>query len=254
MENVAQFLPTRAGVHITTLKLLDRRWENVVVDASQTDRKWQANVTSNQVSGDVAWTTELTRGSPGALQAQFAKVVIPEKTEGDMADKIIRKPLRSMPSIDLTVNELVFRGRDLGRLEVDAHNDFITEDPVWTLDKLELANSDATLSADATWRTPGHAIPVDDDDDSIPRRTSVNFRLDVKNGGQLIDRFGLPHTVNKGDGTVSGRAGWNGGPTTINMTTLDGNVNVDLHHGQILRAPGAAKWLGTSACACSPIC
>ncbi len=83
-----------------------------------------------------------------------------------------------------------------------------------------------------------------DTDDGIPRRTSLDFKLDVKNGGQLMDRFGLPRSVNGGSGTVTGHAGWDGSPTNIDLTTLDGNANVDLHHGQILRAPGAAKWLG----------
>ncbi len=255
-DAVRQFIPKRAAVHFTTLQLLNRRWENVDIGASETGRKWQANIASNQVSGNLAWTPGLTRESPGALQARFAKVVIPEKTETDRLGKVIAKPPRNMPSIDLIVNELVFRNHDLGRLEVDAHNDFVTDDPVWTLDRFELANADATLAASGTWRTlpggiaqaaapaPGEVIDSGDGDDRIPRSTALDFRLDVKNGGQLLDRFGLPRTVNKGDGSVSGHAAWNGGPTTIDMKTLDGNLNVDLRHGQILRALGAAKWLG----------
>ncbi|KMZ11642.1 putative exported protein [Candidatus Burkholderia humilis] len=247
-ENITQFLPRRADVHFTTLKLLNHEWQNVVIGASETDRKWQANVASDQVSGDVAWTPGVTRDSPGALQARFAKVVIPEKTGNALAERVIAKPPRNMPSIDLIVNELVFRRHELGHLEVDAHKDFVTVDPIWTLDKFELANRDATLTANATWRTlPGAAQPLttsDDADDAIPRRTSLDFKLDVKDGGKLIDRFGLPHSVNKGSGTVTGHAGWNGGPTTIDMTTLDGNVAVDVRHGQILCAPGAAKWFG----------
>jgi uncharacterized protein (TIGR02099 family) len=251
-ENVRQFIPTRAAVHFTTLRLLDRKWENVVIGASETDRKWQANVGSNQVSGYLAWTPGATKDSPGALQARFARVVIPEKAENDLVGRVIRKPPRNMPTIDLIVNELVYRGHSLGRLEVDAHNEVFADEPIWTLDKLELANPDATLTANATWRTlPGGVIQAAqpstmpyDTDDGIPRRTSLDFRLDVKNGGQLIDRFGAPHVVNAGNGTVSGHAAWNGGPTTLDPHTLDGNVTVDLRHGQILRAPGAAKWLG----------
>jgi uncharacterized protein YhdP len=260
-ENVKQFIPTRAAIHFTTLKLLDRRWENVVIGASEdeTDRKWQANVASNQVSGYLAWTPGATKTSPGALQARFAKVVIPEKTENDLVGRVIRKPPRNMPTIDLIVNELVYRGHDLGRLEVDARNEVIADEPIWTLDKFELANPDATLTANATWRTlpgavaraaqPGAAATTDntmpyDTDEGIPRRTSLDFKLDVKNGGQLIDRFGAPHVISSGNGTIEGHAGWNGGPTSVDVNTLDGNVAVDLHHGQILRAPGGAKWLG----------
>ncbi|SAK42706.1 hypothetical protein AWB82_00445 [Caballeronia glebae] len=255
-ENVRQFIPTRAAIHFTTLKLLDRRWENVVIGASQEgqdrDGKWQANVASNQVSGYVSWTPGATKESPGALQARFAKVVIPDKTENDLVGKVVRKPPRNMPTIDLIVNDLVLRDHSLGRLEVDAHNEVIADEPIWTLDKLELANADATLTANATWRTlPGGVVQATlaetmpyDTDDGIARRTSLDFKLDVKNGGQLIDRFGAPHVVNSGSGTVSGHAAWNGGPTNVDVNTLDGNVAVDLRHGQILRAPGAAKLLG----------
>ncbi|WP_321798366.1 YhdP family protein [Caballeronia sp. J97] len=253
-ENVRQFIPTRAAIHFTTLKLLDRRWENVVIDASgsETDRKWQANIASDQVTGNVAWTRGATKESPGALQARFDKVVIPEKMQGDLAGKMIRKPPRNMPTIDLIVNELVFRGHSLGRLEVDAHNEVVADEPIWTLDKLELANPDATFTANAMWRTlPGGVMKAAqpdtmpaDTDDRISRRTSLDFKLDVKNGGQLIDRFGAPHVVQSGSGTVSGHAAWNGDPATFDVNTLDGNVAVDLRHGQILRAPGAAKWLG----------
>ena len=255
-ENVRQFIPTRAALRVGTLKLLDRRWENVAVNASEdaSNRKWQASIASNQIAGNVAFTPGAVKGSPGAVQARLDKVVIPDKTEKtEKADNAPaatapRKPPRNMPSIDVIVNELIFRGHGLGRLEVDAHNETIADEPIWTLDKLQLANPDATFTANAIWRTLPGATNVaqasDASDEHATRRTSVAFRLDVKNGGQFIDRFGLPHTVNAGMGTVSGHAGWNGGPTTVDLNSLDGNVTVDLRHGQILRAPAAAKWLG----------
>ncbi|AQG97731.1 hypothetical protein A9R05_01970 [Burkholderia sp. KK1] len=252
-EAVRQFIPTRAAIHFTTLTLLDRRWDNVDIGASEAqDRKWRANIASDQITGDAAWTPGATKDSPGALQARFAKVVIPDKTGDAPAEKPMGRPPRNMPTIDLIVDELVFRGHSLGRLQVDAHNEVIADEPIWTLDKLELTNPDATLTANATWRTlPGDVIrtaqagtPPGDADDSAARRTSLDFKLDVKNGGQLIDRFGAPRVVNSGNGTVSGHAAWNGGPTAVDVNTLDGHVAVDLHHGQILRAPGAAKWLG----------
>ncbi|WP_250463087.1 YhdP family protein [Caballeronia sp. GAFFF2] len=251
-DMVRQFIPTRADIHFTTLRLLDRRWDNVRIGANQepANRKWQANVASNQVTGTLAFTPGALKGSPGALQARLDKVVIPEKIAATNApdERIVSKPPRNMPAIDLIVNELVYREHDLGRLQVDAHNEVVADQPVWTLDKLELANPDATLTANATWRTlPGGVVSTavkPANDDTLPRRTALDFKLDVNDAGQLIDRFGLPRTVNHGAGTVSGHAAWNGGPTTVDPNSLDGNVAVDLRHGQILRAPGAAKWLG----------
>ncbi|MDR5853637.1 AsmA-like C-terminal region-containing protein [Caballeronia sp. LZ062] len=244
-DTVRQFVPTRAALHIGTLKLLDRRWENIAIDAHEEsdNRKWLANIASDQVTGNVAFTPGAVKGGPGAVQARLDKVAIPEKSDNAPAEKAMSKPPRNMPSIDVIVNQLFLRGHDLGRFEVDAHNEVVADEPIWTLDKLQLANPDATFTANAIWRTlPGAEPPRDDE--SIPRRTSVDFKLDVNNGGQFLDRFGLPHTVNAGTGSVSGHAGWNGGPTAVDLDTLDGKVAVDLRHGQILRAPAAAKWLG----------
>jgi uncharacterized protein YhdP len=239
-----QFVPNRLAVHLTTLELLNRRWENVVVGASRdigndTD-KWQANIASNQVSGYVAWTPGKTKGSPGALQARFAKIVIPDKSENDLVGQVIKRQTRNMPSVDLIVNELVMRGRSLGRLEMDAHNEMDEAVPVWYLDKLELANPDATLSATANWRTlvaPGAEI-----EDDSPRKTSVDFKVDIVDAGALTERFGLPQTIAGGKGTVSGKLGWDGAPSAPDFQTINGNVAVDLRHGQILKIkPGAAE-------------
>ncbi|SAL75851.1 YhdP family phospholipid transporter [Caballeronia telluris] len=242
-ENVRQFIPTRVALHLTTLKLLNRRWENVVIGASESERKWQANIASNQVSGYVSWTPGATRDSPGALQARFAQVVIPEKAENELVGPMIRRPPRNMPTIDLIVNEVVMRGRTLGRLEVDASNGVENGLPVWRLDKFEFANPDATLSATANWRAL--SATDDDADDNAPRRTALDFKLDVKDAGALLDRFGLPRTVNAGKGSMSGKAAWIGSPTVPDLPSLNGELAVDLRHGQILKVnAGAAKLLG----------
>jgi uncharacterized protein YhdP len=72
-----------------------------------------------------------------------------------------------------------------------------------------------------------------------------DFKLDIKDAGALLERFGQPHTIKAGNGTLSGKVVWRGGPTTIDYPTLNGNLAVDLRHGQILKVdPGVAKLLG----------
>jgi uncharacterized protein YhdP len=152
-------------------------------------------------------------------------------------------PAQNMPSIDLVVNELIVRDRDVGRLEVDAHN--FDEDgvPVWQLDKLDITNPAATLTATANWRTSTELATTADE--IAPRRTVFAFKLDVKDAGALVERFGLPRTIKGGTGSLEGKAMWFGGPTTIDFSTLNGNLAVDLRHGQILKVdPGVATLLG----------
>ncbi|MFP3565275.1 YhdP family protein [Paraburkholderia sp. SIMBA_030] len=242
-STLAQFLPSRFALHIGTLTLLKRHWESVIVGASHADGKWQANIASNQVSGHVSWLPGATRESPGTLQARFARMVIPSATDKDLLGQAISAPAQNMPSIDLVVNELIVRDRNIGRLEVDAHN--FDEDgvPVWQLDKLDISNPAATLTATANWRTStglGNTA-----DETTPRRTVFDFKLDIKDAGALLERAGQPRTLKGGSGTLSGKVVWRGGPTAIDYPTLNGNLAVDLRHGQILKVdPGVAKLLG----------
>ncbi|MFM0755391.1 YhdP family protein [Paraburkholderia strydomiana] len=240
---VAQFLPSRFALHIGTLTLLKRHWDSVIVGASHADGKWQANIASNQVSGHVSWLPGADKASPGTLQARFARVVIPSVADKDLLGQAISAPAQNMPSIDLVVNELIVRDRDIGRLEVLAHN--FNEDgvPVWQLDKLDVANPSATLTATANWRTSAEL--ANSADDTTSRRTVFDFKLDIKDAGGLLQRFGQPRTLKAGSGTLSGKMVWRGGPTAIDYPTLNGNMAVDLRHGQILKVdPGVAKLLG----------
>jgi uncharacterized protein (TIGR02099 family) len=242
-STLTQFLPNRFALHIGTLTLLKRHWESVIVGASREEGKWQANVASNQVSGHVAWVPGPTKDSPGTLQARLARLVIPSATENDLLGQAISAPAQNMPSIDLLVNELIVRGHNLGSLEVDAHN--FQEDgvPVWALDRLDISNPAATLTATANWRTSTRLGASAEED--TPKRTVFDFKLDIKDAGALLERAGQPRTLKGGSGTLSGKVVWRGGPTRIDYPTLNGNLSVDLHHGQILKVdPGVAKLLG----------
>ena len=240
---ITQFLPDRFAVHIGTLTLLKRHWESVIVGASRDNGNWQANIASNQVSGHVAWLPGPVKGSPGTLQARLARLVIPSATENDLLGQAISAPAQNMPTIDLVVNELIVRDHNIGSLEVDAHN--FQEDgvPVWQLDKLDITNPAATLTATANWRTSTQLGANADED--TPKRTVFDFKLDIKDAGALLQQFGQPRTLKGGSGTLSGKVVWRGGPTRIDYQTLNGNLAVDMRHGQILKVdPGVAKLLG----------
>jgi len=240
---LTQFLPNRFALHIDTLTLFKRHWDNVIVGASHMDRSWQANIASNQVSGHVSWLPGVTRDSPGKLEARFARVVIPSVEDRDMLGPVMSAPALNMPSIDLVVNELILRERNIGRLEVNAHNFEENGVPVWQLDKLDVTNPAATLTATANWRTSTELDSAPDE--TTPRRTVFDFKLDIKDAGALLERFGLAKTLKNGNGSLTGKVAWQGGPTTIDYTTLDGNLALDLRHGQILKVdPGVATLLG----------
>ncbi len=72
-----------------------------------------------------------------------------------------------------------------------------------------------------------------------------DFKLDIKDAGGLLERFGQPTHAEGEQRRAQRQDGWRGGPTAIDYPTLNGNIAVDLRHGQILKVdPGVAKLLG----------
>jgi uncharacterized protein YhdP len=237
------YLPTRAAAHVGTLTLLKRHWEDVVVGATRSGNEWQANVASNQVSGHLSWKPGPVRGAPGTIEARLARLVLPAATENDLLGQAISQPVQNMPAIDLVVNQLIVHDHDLGRLQVNAHN--LEEDgvPVWRLDMLELSNPDARLTATANWRTIDES-GTDEHEPTAPRRTAVDFRLDVKDAGALLERAGVHNMLKGGEGVLYGDVDWRGAPNLIDYPTLTGNLAIDMRNGQILRVnPVAARLL-----------
>jgi uncharacterized protein (TIGR02099 family) len=239
----SQFIPSAYALHFDTLKLLNREWTNVGIDAGHASAGWQARIASDQLSGSLSWEPGTPGKDSGQLKAHFAKAEIPVTVGHALVGQMSSPSARHMPAIDLAVDDFVLRGHSLGSLAVAARN--LDEDgvPVWRVDKFEVTNPAAHLVATGNWRTAprlGTDVPAD-----TPRRTAIDFKLDISNAGALLDQLGLPRTVKGGTGSLTGKVGWRGEPTAIDYPTLWGRVALDLQHGQILKVdPAVAKLLG----------
>ncbi|MGC7411228.1 YhdP family protein [Pandoraea pneumonica] len=240
------YLPTRLALHAKQVRLMSRVWPELVLGAQRNDRDWQVSLASDLVSGFAEWHAPDAKNPSGAIRARLAKLVIPKEEHGDdVLTQVLDEPSDEFPAIDVVANDFVLRDKPLGRLQLNAHNDLEDGVPVWQLTKLELSNSAATLDVTGNWRTSRRRAAAAGSGEDVPRRTVLDFNLDVKNGGALLDRLGLPKTLKDGSGTVSGRFGWRGGPDAIDYPTLGGKVKIELKRGQILKAdPGLAKLLG----------
>lgn len=159
----------------------------------------------------------------------------------------------SLPEIDIVADQLSVAGRDLGRLEVAAHNRDSHAggaaaplgSPVWQLDRLTLDNPAAHFSASGQWRAPDAAQPAPGGMiPATPRHTALDFKLAVDDAGALLERAGMPRTVAGGHGTLSGKVDWLGDPSAPDYPSLNGEVALDLHDGKILTMEsGAANLL-----------
>ncbi len=158
------------------------------------------------------------------------------------------RSIEEMPALDLVVDKFVLHGRDFGKLEVKAHTSHTDNQPVWTLDSLTIEQPGATLTGNGTWRLPRRLREAAAQDAASPsegRRTLLNFKLDIRNAGDVLDRMGMAHTLRDGKGLLEGRIAWRGSPMSIDYPTLTGKLSMKLESGQILSVdPGAARLLG----------
>jgi uncharacterized protein YhdP len=77
------------------------------------------------------------------------------------------------------------------------------------------------------------------------RRTTLNFKLQMEDAGDLLTRFGMVGVVRKGKGKIEGQVSWLGSPITLDYPSMGGSFNVNVETGQFLKAdPGIAKLLG----------
>ena len=74
---------------------------------------------------------------------------------------------------------------------------------------------------------------------------ALDFRLDVADGGALLQRLGLGRAVKGSQGLIQGTLGWAGSPLAFDLPSLTGTLGLALGGGQFLKLDaGAARLLG----------
>jgi len=247
VDRSSPFLPERVSVRTKTLDAFGRSLDDVAIDANRDSNGWALQMASKQIAGTGQWRRD-SNDPAGSLKVRLAHLDIPDATDDGHMTEAITRSIEEMPALDLAVDRFVLHGRDFGKLEVKAHTSHADNQPVWTLDSLTIEQPGATLTGSGTWRLPrrlreaaaqGAASPTEG------RRTLLNFKLDIRNAGDVLDRFGMAHTVRDGKGSLEGRIAWRGSPMSIDYPSLSGRLKLELENGQILSVePGAARLLG----------
>jgi len=237
-DNWRSYLPNRLGLQADHLTLQGRTLHEVVAGITREGRLWRANIDARELSGHAQFTPP-DRQQAGKLYARLARLNLPPSAVSEV-ESMMEAPPSSMPALDIQIEDMVLRGKKLGRVEIEAVNaeGRSPRGPVreWQLQKLNLNVPEASLHASGRW-----AAPVD----GRPRRTELNFRLDVRDAGDLLTRLGTPGALRAGAGHLEGQIGWNGSPLALHYPSMQGQFLVKMGRGQFLKAdPGVAKLLG----------
>ncbi len=237
------YLPTLMAVRARELTLQGRTLHEVVVGGSRDGLTWRANVDATELNGYVEYR-QPAGGGAGRLIARLARLSIADRSAKEVESLLDAQP-SSIPALDVVVDEFELRGRQLGRLEIDAVNRGAMggTPQEWRLNRLGLSLPEARLSATGNWAALGAQARAGTRPDR--RRTVMNFSLDVADSGQLLSRLGMKDVVRRGKGRLEGQVAWVGSPLSLDYPSLNGTMAVSIEAGQFLKAdPGLAKLLG----------
>lgn len=206
------------------LILFDRVFTGTQVNARPAGDGWQLQISGRELQGDVGW-------QPGdkhpALQGRFRRLAIPAPASGATA---ARRPERSWQiEADVRADSFLVSERDLGALQLNARPDARG----LRLQTLRLTNPDGRLEADGLLS------------DHAGRDSRINLRLESGNLNGLFTRLGYPGTIRRGEGSATGRVGWQGGLQDFALDKLSGDLDINLKKGQFIKLdPGAGRLLG----------
>jgi uncharacterized protein (TIGR02099 family) len=221
----AQFSLNALDLQAGTLVVNRRQFHDVDIQAVFDGwRTWRAEVKARELAGEVAWRPE----GQGALAAELKYLIhpqaVPGATPGDEA-------VKDLPALRIFADSYTFNGHELGRLELRAVN----EPGGWRLRKLELVAPDGILSASGLWQPPRLGA----------ERTTLDVKVDVKDIGTYLARFGHADAVAKGSATLEGAVQWSGPVHRIDYGSLSGQVALKAVKGQFVKMdPGVGKLLG----------
>jgi uncharacterized protein YhdP len=148
----------------------------------------------------------------------------------------------SLPALDIVIDSFELRGKNLGRIEIEAVNRGGAAGGDWLLSKFNVTLPEAQLLGSGSWSAVGSA---NNRGAPLIRRSVLDFKLNLSDSGALLDRLGTKGAIKGGKGQLSGQIAWIGSPFSLDYETLSGQIAVAIDSGQFLKVdPGAARLLG----------
>ncbi len=156
-------------------------------------------------------------------------LALPLSPDGD--DKSTGSPDQSdLPGMDVQVEKLSWRGREVGRLALQAER----HKWGWQLGSLSLVNPDGILTANGDWKDSGGA-----------GESQLRASFDSGNLGQWLQRLGEPNLMKNGQAKLESQLRWSGRMHAPELGTLAGKLDLSVDNGQFAKVePGMGRLLG----------
>lgn len=255
---VRDYLPTSLMVQGASLRVGGQTFGQLVAGGTREGQVWRVNLDARELSGYLEYRMPGEIGA-GNVYARLARLMLAQDNARGVEKLLDEQPV-GIPALDVVINDFELRGKNLGRVEIEAVNRGLARRDAgareWQLSRLYLSMPEAEFTATGNWAVYQEASdPADratlprEATVGLPRgerrRTVMNFKLDVTDAGGLLNRLGMPGLIRAGQGRMEGQASWLGSPMGLDYPSLGGSFNVNIERGQFLKAePGIAKLLG----------
>lgn len=234
----AGYLPTEAQLRIQALGWGGRRWGALQASVQRRGQgeaeAWRATLAGDAAQGQVDFRPAGAGASWPRWQVRLARLAVPSPEPGAAESPQDKggPPAETPPALDVVVDSLDLRGRRLGRLELDGRPQDGAAPRDWRLARLAVGTPDARLVGNGQWS-------------AARQRMALELRLDVADGGALLERLGFGKQMRHGKGRAQGQFTWTGAALQPDWDSFDGAAQLNLDAGQFLQAePGAARLLG----------
>jgi uncharacterized protein (TIGR02099 family) len=217
-----------------TLDVLGRRFTDLKVAARRARGEWKLDLRGGEVTGTASWSPPTVDAPNGRLAARLTRLaMLPPSAPAGAATAPGRTGTGApnpWPEIDFAAESYVVHGRDIGRLELEAH----PQGGDWRIDKLRITNETGSIAADGWTRVAGGR-----------EQTKLDIQLEAKEAGPFLARLGYPDALVGAPTTIKGQLAWSGAPNEFEFPSLSGSFRIDVGPGRFTKLdPGIGKLLG----------
>jgi uncharacterized protein YhdP len=214
---------------------MERIFHGIEISARSNQENWDLDLAGTDFEGTAQWQAPTPALPNGRLVARLARLRIPQSPEAlpvaetaapaHAADRATR-----WPEIDVDATRFISGTHEIGRLQLRAQ----PSGSDWLIKELNITNDGGTLAATGRWHI-----------DDRSQQTDVKAKLDTKDAGAFLLRFGYPEAIRGAPTQIEGTLSWAGAPSEFDYPTLSGTLQLHTGAGQFTKIdPGLGKLLG----------
>ncbi|MDN3608279.1 YhdP family protein [Vibrio ostreicida] len=232
-------MPERVDLVVEELTLADIAWNDVDFSAKRKDLGWLMNLESQEVVGEASYlepydlsvALERLHVYVPALENEYKDKTLfdADQDHTEVISDFERTFHKIVPNITLTIDDFWLQGYKVGKTHLDLQRKGNRLD--WT--KLSFQSGSNKVDMNGSWL-------LDD------KQSHTNFKVVMsgENNSDVMERFGITSGIQQAPFELDANVEWDGGPWSMRVNTLQGQVSTKLGKGQISDVSGAARLLG----------